>query len=527
VIRGKFKLAHRLPIANFCRKQTPDRQIKIKTGIRIYTQANRQLPSADSLPGPAAAASTFEIIKGNLVMQAAVLFLAIVAYGDSSDYIPAAASRAAKSVQRNTSDFIDSANKSTEQFRNEIRERQRKLDLAFDTNTPQRPAPMNSGNVRRVSGNTATTTAANSVIQAQHQMNDTWPNRGIDGAGYDKNRAATDPTDVNSSRPFSLSAPASTTASSTTNRRQNASGASRYIPANATGNTAPGSPNTSVTAPPRAARQMNTSLPDPNAQRTPRFIANDNTSEFAPPSMDADRNSGGDFNPAFGSTADTARPDTSRRNTRSTDPSIIRPSEPDFDLGTYNNRRQTQTQTPAPTQTTVTQTPTNTRLPSTAQTAAPRGGTYLPPNSTSYPANVDRGTPDPRVVAPQNPWPTVAQNPPRNPNYVAPTTTTSPPPITTIPVTQRSGYQPIATTTTQPATNQNYVQRPTVGTPRIIQGGSYFMTLLMLMGSIGLNLYLGWIAWDTYNRYQDMVADIRYSGPRREPMRDDFVERVA
>ncbi len=53
------------------------------------------------------------------------------------------------------------------------------------------------------------------------------------------------------------------------------------------------------------------------------------------------------------------------------------------------------------------------------------------------------------------------------------------------------------------------------------------MTLLMLFGSIGLNLYLGWIAWDTYNRYQDMVADIRYSSPRRESLRDEFVERVA
>lgn len=47
------------------------------------------------------------------------------------------------------------------------------------------------------------------------------------------------------------------------------------------------------------------------------------------------------------------------------------------------------------------------------------------------------------------------------------------------------------------------------------QGNSQFLTLLTLFGSIGLNLYLGWIAWDTYNRYQDLVADIRYTGSRR------------
>ncbi len=46
-------------------------------------------------------------------------------------------------------------------------------------------------------------------------------------------------------------------------------------------------------------------------------------------------------------------------------------------------------------------------------------------------------------------------------------------------------------------------------------GGSYFLTLLALFASVGLNLYLGWIAWDTYNRYQDLVADMRH-GSRRE-----------
>ena len=46
------------------------------------------------------------------------------------------------------------------------------------------------------------------------------------------------------------------------------------------------------------------------------------------------------------------------------------------------------------------------------------------------------------------------------------------------------------------------------------------MTLLALFASVGLNLYLGWIAWDTYNRYQDLVADMRTTGPRRERRRE-------
>lgn len=34
------------------------------------------------------------------------------------------------------------------------------------------------------------------------------------------------------------------------------------------------------------------------------------------------------------------------------------------------------------------------------------------------------------------------------------------------------------------------------------------LSLLGLFGSIGFNLYLGWIAWDLHGRYQDVVADL-------------------
>jgi hypothetical protein len=32
--------------------------------------------------------------------------------------------------------------------------------------------------------------------------------------------------------------------------------------------------------------------------------------------------------------------------------------------------------------------------------------------------------------------------------------------------------------------------------------------VLALFGSIGFNLYLGWIAWDLYTRYQDAMEDV-------------------
>ncbi len=59
--------------------------------------------------------------------------------------------------------------------------------------------------------------------------------------------------------------------------------------------------------------------------------------------------------------------------------------------------------------------------------------------------------------------------------------------------------------------------------------GGGTLLLLAFFASVGLNFYLGWIAWDTYNRYQDMVSDIRYSNTsaRRERVeRDrDLVDR--
>ena len=58
------------------------------------------------------------------------------------------------------------------------------------------------------------------------------------------------------------------------------------------------------------------------------------------------------------------------------------------------------------------------------------------------------------------------------------------------------------------------------------QGGGALLYLL-LFASLGLNLYLGWIAWDTYNRYQDMISDLRYSGAsnRRDRIERDHIDR--
>ncbi|MCA9265406.1 MAG: hypothetical protein KDA60_16215 [Planctomycetales bacterium] len=61
-----------------------------------------------------------------------------------------------------------------------------------------------------------------------------------------------------------------------------------------------------------------------------------------------------------------------------------------------------------------------------------------------------------------------------------------------------------------------YSQPPSVVGSEPPRSGTYFLTLLALFASIGMNLYLGWIAWDTYNRYQDLVADMRQASSRRD-----------
>jgi hypothetical protein len=37
---------------------------------------------------------------------------------------------------------------------------------------------------------------------------------------------------------------------------------------------------------------------------------------------------------------------------------------------------------------------------------------------------------------------------------------------------------------------------------------SFLLILLALFGSGGLNVYLGWITWDTYRRYRQVVAQL-------------------
>ncbi len=39
--------------------------------------------------------------------------------------------------------------------------------------------------------------------------------------------------------------------------------------------------------------------------------------------------------------------------------------------------------------------------------------------------------------------------------------------------------------------------------------GPLLMTVLGLFGSLGFNIYLGWIAWDLYARYQDAIDDVQ------------------
>jgi hypothetical protein len=106
---------------------------------------------------------------------------------------------------------------------------------------------------------------------------------------------------------------------------------------------------------------------------------------------------------------------------------------------------------------------------------------------------------------------------------IATGTPTATDPASNAPITSgglpRSGsldpYQPNSTTTGLPPELEQ-AKSEEQGT----KAGSYFFTLLALFASLGMNLYLGWIAWDTYNRYQDLVADMRQSSSRRDRDRD-------
>jgi hypothetical protein len=48
-------------------------------------------------------------------------------------------------------------------------------------------------------------------------------------------------------------------------------------------------------------------------------------------------------------------------------------------------------------------------------------------------------------------------------------------------------------------------------TPEASSGDRWWpllLAMLGLFGSLGFNVYLGWIAWDLHGRYQDVVADL-------------------
>jgi len=114
------------------------------------------------------------------------------------------------------------------------------------------------------------------------------------------------------------------------------------------------------------------------------------------------------------------------------------------------------------------------------------------------------------------PRPTVVSPPATR--YKQPTATTYQRPVA--PTTQ-APRQPLLAPTTQLPINSLGAHSPLpiasrgLGTPFAQRT---FSIVLILFASIGLNLYLGLIAWDTYNRYQDLVGDMRHSvgAPRSE-----------
>ncbi len=425
-------------------------------------------------------------------MKTAILCLAIVAYGDSSDYIPVGASSTERGTQPRST-FDTATKRSSQEARSEARRRQGQLDArAFKTQTSL-PEPLSSPGVdepvQRV-GTTAALNAAGTVSAAQYQAENTWPNRPVS------------PTDVDSRRPPSISG-ANANQRADSGQSQNRRG--RYIPANVTESTQP----------------------------RPQYASDDTSSPFPSPTTRADTGQFG-FDESSASSQDLAPPrslgDTpfnvddlnSQYRQRELSPSTV---------ANYPQDDQRQT-TPFPQPGVTTPAPVaSTSVPSTS----PRtGSNYLPPETaTQYGQPTSPVTPHNaatplRTDRPYR-WTSVAQNPTESSSSGSKTAT---PGILVPDASQPSAlpYYPTSTAaTTQiglPDARSQVAGNTQTYDDRTLQRGG-FMTLLALFGSIGLNLYLGWIAWDTYVRYQDLVADIRYTSPRREPVRDEYVERVA
>ena len=150
--------------------------------------------------------------------------------------------------------------------------------------------------------------------------------------------------------------------------------------------------------------------------------------------------------------------------------------------------------------------------------AATRGTSGVPTRiSTAGPAN-----------SPGQSAPTVKPNSTGNPRkFLAPRSATDPRAggnprnVTNLAI---DGSNPQTVTTdrnianrfSSPVSTTNYP-----GTPQQSRNkDGVFLTLLVLFASVGLNMYLGWVAWDTYNRYQELVSDVRYSNPRGSSRRE-------
>ncbi|MCA9189941.1 MAG: hypothetical protein KDA99_30160, partial [Planctomycetales bacterium] len=89
------------------------------------------------------------------------------------------------------------------------------------------------------------------------------------------------------------------------------------------------------------------------------------------------------------------------------------------------------------------------------------------------------------------------------------------------PGNQQSYQSPNASPTPYPAATYPY------DVPTKKMWGPLFAALLALFASVALNFYLGWITWDTYDRYQDLISDLRESTKRREKQRDRSRRREA
>ena len=414
-------------------------------------------------------------------MKAITLLLVFVAYGDSPDYFPAAVSPSEPAAGKRSSTFA--ADTEYRQAGTRGFDPYNRANQQYSKQRAALPKPLGMDRpVRQATGTTGSD--FNRVRAAQFDMGR--EDRGVRPVDFDMQPTTGEATNTaDGARPFALSASgqSANTEGYNPTATRNSSVGKRYIPANA--NVAGGG------------------LPN-------------NESSF-PTGSNFDKGTTSNFDRDGGLTFDTSR--TNGTNTTRPDSWANQPDN--SSVPTVTRRQPANAARPVNSPGAVDVPPPT--MPATTSTVSQP---YAPPTQAApYGAGSQTGTLSRtnQNTTSEPPWQRLAEN--TKDAASVPAATAVDAPQQALPTSTSAAYPAVRPSA---GNAQRYADAIQSNYPQPVRpGGSFMTTMLALFGSIGLNLYLGWVAWDTYNRYQDLVHDVRYTGSRRDSSRDEYAsERV-